>query len=707
MTLTRRELLVSGAGLLIAFHVPRKGRAAQMDKKPSVEPNAFVRVVPDDSVTVVLAHSEMGQGIWTSLAMLVAEEMDCDWSKIRVEHAPAAPAYAHTAYGLQMTGGSTTTWSEFDRYRTVGAMAREMLVRAAADRWKVRPRSLHTENGLVVYRTSRASYGQLAEAAQQLSPPASVRLKGKKDWKLIGKPTRRLDTPEKITGKAQFGIDVQLPRMRTALIARAPVFGGKVKSFDASKAKAVPGVEQIVQVPSGIAVVAANFWSAKLGRDALQIDWDPGPGAELNSGKLLASYRELAKGAGAVAVAEGDADTAIARAARRLEAEYDVPYLAHATMEPLNCTVRLEGGRCEIWTGTQFQGVDQMAAAEIAGVPPQKVVIHTTFLGGGFGRRATLNSHFVAEGVHVAKAAGVAVKVVWTREDDIRGGHYRPMYVHRIEAGVDDKGTPLAWRHTIVGQSILTGTAFEKFTVKDGVDASSVEGAVDSPYLEAVPARRITLHSPRNQVPPQWFRSVGNSHTAFAMESMIDELAWAAGRDPLEYRRALLAHKPRHWRALKAAAEKAGWGTPPPEGRARGLAVHDCFGTIVAEVAEVSVDARRGIRVHKVSCALDCGQAVNPLAIEAQVQGGVVFGLSAALFGAVTLNDGRVEQSNFHDYRVLRIPEMPEVKVQILESDAKMGGIGEPATAPIAAAVANAVYALTRQRLRSLPLRLT
>ncbi len=707
MTLTRRELMVSGAGLLIAFHVPRKGRAAQMDKKPSVEPNAFVRVAPDDSVTVVLAHSEMGQGIWTSLAMLIAEEMDCDWSKIRVEHAPAAPAYAHTAYGLQMTGGSTTTWSEFDRYRTVGAMAREMLVRAAADRWKVRSRSLHTENGFVVYRTSRASYGQLAEAAQQLSPPASVRLKGKKDWKLIGKPTRRLDTPEKITGKAQFGIDVQLPRMRTALIARAPVFGGKVKSFDASKAKAVPGVEQVVQVPSGIAVVAANFWSAKLGRDALQIDWDPGPGAELNSGKLLASYREQAKGAGAVAVAEGDADTAIARAARRLEAEYDVPYLAHATMEPLNCTVRLEGGRCEIWTGTQFQGVDQMAAAAIAGVPPQKVVIHTTFLGGGFGRRATLNSHFVAEGVHVAKAAGVAVKVVWTREDDIRGGHYRPMYVHRIEAGVDDKGTPLAWRHTIVGQSILTGTAFEKFTVKDGVDASSVEGAVDSPYLEAVPARRITLHSPRNQVPPQWFRSVGNSHTAFAMESMIDELAWAAGRDPLEYRRALLAHKPRHWRALKAAAEKAGWGTPPPEGRARGLAVHDCFGTIVAEVAEVSVDARRGIRVHKVSCALDCGQAVNPLAIEAQVQGGVVFGLSAALFGAVTLKEGRVEQSNFHDYRVLRIPEMPEVKVQILESDAKMGGIGEPATAPIAAAVANAVYALTRQRLRSLPLRLT
>ena len=707
MTLSRRDVLVSGAGLLIAFHVPRKGRAAQMDKKPSVDPNAFVRVAPDESVTVLLAHSEMGQGIWTTLAMLIAEELDCDWSKIRVEHAPAAPAYAHTAYGLQMTGGSTTTWSEFDRYRIVGAMARAMLLRAAAERWKVRPRSLRTESGFVVHRTEQLSYGQLAEAAQRLSPPASVELKPKKDWKLIGKPMRRLDTPEKITGKAQFGIDVQVPAMRTALVARSPVFGGKVKSFDASKARAVPGVEQVVQVPSGIAVVATNFWSAKLGRDALQIDWDPGAGAELDTGKLLASYRELAKAPGTLAAAKGDADAALVGAARRLEAEYDVPYLAHATMEPLNCTVRLEGGRCEIWTGTQFHGVDQMAAAQVAGVPPQNVIIHTPFLGGGFGRRATLDSHFVAEGVHVAKAAGVPVKVVWTREDDIRGGHYRPMYVHRIEAGVDEKGLPQAWRHTVVGQSILTGTLFEKFAVKDGVDAQSVEGAADSPYLDAMAARKITLHSPRNQVPPQWWRSVGNSHTAFAVESMIDELAWAARRDPLEFRGALLADKPRHLRALEAAATSAGWGTAPPEGRARGLAVHDSFGSIVAEVAEVSVDARKRIRVHKVSCAVDCGQVVNPLGIEAQVQGAVVFGLSAALLGAVTLKEGRVEQSNFHDYRVLRIPEMPEVRVQILESDVKMGGIGEPATAPIAPAVANAVYALTRQRLRSLPLRLT
>jgi isoquinoline 1-oxidoreductase beta subunit len=709
-TLSRRGLLrsslLSGAGLVIAFHVPRKGRAAALEKKAAVDPNAFVRIAPDDSVTVLLAHSEMGQGVWTTLAMLIAEELECDWSKIRVQHAPAAPAYVHTAFGIQMTGGSTTTWSEFDRYRTVGAMARDMLVRAAAAKWKVSPRSLRTENGFVVRGADKLSYGRLAEAAQKLPPPSSVKLKEKKEWKLIGKPMKRLDTPEKINGKAQFGIDVQVPGMRTALVARSPVFGGKVKSFDAAKAKQVAGVEQVLQVPSGIAVVASNFWSAKVGRDALQIEWDLGPGAQLDSEKLLASYRAQARTGGAVAAEKGDADAALAAAPKRIEAEYDVPYLPHAPMEPLNCTVRLEGGRCEIWTGTQFQTMEQMTAAKIAGVPPENVLIHTPFLGGGFGRRANPVSDFVAEGVHVAKAARVPVKVIWTREDDIRGGYFRPMFLHRIEVGVDARGMPVAWKHAIVGQSILAGTPFEKMMVKNGIDGASVEGVVDSPYLEDVPARRVTLHSPRNEVPVLWWRSVGNTHTAFAMESMIDELAWAARRDPLEFRAAMLAEKPRHLRALRTAAEKAGWGVPPPAGRARGLAVHESFGSIIAEVAEVSVDDDKRIRVHKVTCAVDCGQAVNPLGVEAQVQGAVAFGLSAALHSEVTLKDGRVEQSNFHDYRVLRMPDMPEVAVHILESDAKMGGIGEPATAPITAAVANAVYALTRQRLRALPLRL-
>ena len=528
-----RSSLLSGAGLVIAFHVPRKALAAgpAAPKKQPPTPNAFVRVAPDESVTVLLAHSEMGQGIWTTLAMLIAEELECDWTRMRVEHAPAAPAYAHTAFGMQMTGGSTTTWSEFDRYRTVGAMAREMLVRAAAQRWKVDPKRLRTENGYVHNGGERLSYGQLAEAAEKLEPPASVKLKEAKNWKLIGKPMRRLDSPEKITGQAQFGMDVKFPGLRTAVVARSPVFGGKVRSFEAAKARAVPGVEQVVQVPSGVAVVARDFWSAKTGRDALQIEWDLGPGAALDTGLLEASYRAMARTPGAIAVDKGDCDAALSTAARRLEAEYDVPYLAHATMEPLNCTVKIDGDRCEIWTGTQFQTNDQAAAAGIAGVAPQNVSIHTMFLGGGFGRRATPQSDFVSEAVHVAKAASVPVKVVWTREDDIRGGYYRPLFVHRIEVGLDATGLPVAWKHTIVGQSILAGTPFEAM-IKNGVDETSVEGVVDSPYLEAVAARRVSLHSPRNEVPVLWWRSVGNTHTAFAMESMIDELAARRGAGP-------------------------------------------------------------------------------------------------------------------------------------------------------------------------------
>jgi len=709
--ISRREFLrtslVSGTGLVIAFYVPMKARAAAPARsKPPPRPNAFLRVAPDDSVTVLLAHSEMGQGIWTTLAMLVAEELECDWAKVRVEHAPADPAYAHTAFGMQMTGGSTTTWSEFDRYRTVGAMARDMLVRAAAQRWKVDPRRLRAEKGYVLNGAEKLSYGELAEAAEKLAPPASVKLKDAKDWKLIGKPVRRLDSPEKITGRARFGLDVAFPGLRTAVVARAPVFGGKVRSFDASKARAIPGVEGVVQVPSGVAIVAKDFWSAKVGRDALQFDWDPGPGEAIDSARLEASYRAMARKPGAVAAKRGDLDAALAKAARRHEAEYAVPYLAHATMEPMNCTVKIEGSRCEIWTGTQFQTVDQASAAKIAGVPPQNVSIHTTFLGGGFGRRANPQSDFVSEAVHVAKAANVPVKVVWTREDDTRGGYYRPLFVHRIEVGVDAQGRPIAWNQTIVGQSILVGTPFAAMLVKDGIDETSVEGAVGSPYLKSVRAQRVSLHSPRSEVPVLWWRSVGNTHTAFAIESMIDELAAGAGRDPLEFRAAMLKDSPRHLRALQVAAEKAGWGTRPAEGRARGLAVHESFGSIIAEVAEVSVDEKNRVRVHEVTCAVDCGLAVNPLGIEAQVQGAVAFGLGPTLHSEITLEKGRVRQSNFHDYEVLRLDEMPEVAVHLIPSKAKMGGIGEPAVAPVAPAVANAVFALTGKRLRSLPLRL-
>jgi isoquinoline 1-oxidoreductase beta subunit len=704
--LSRRELLATGTGLVIAFNMPRSGRAAAMHPKAKTDPNAFVRIGPDDTVTLQIGHSEMGQGNWTGLAMLVAEELECDWSKMRVEHSPAAQAYAHLEFGTMAVGGSSTMRTEFGRYREVGAMARDMLVRAAAAQWKTSPHKLHTENGFVVHGSQKLSYGQLANAAMQLAPPNSVKLKKKSDWKYIGKQVRRLDTPEKTNGSAKFGMDVQFEGLRTALVARAPVFGAKVRSFDASKAKAVKGVEQVVQVPSGVAVIAKNFWSAKLGRDALQVEWEKSP--EVDSAALWASYRELSKKPGDVAAKPaGDVDAALGSAATKVEAVYEAPYLAHATMEPLNCTVKIENGTCELWVGTQFQQIDQGAACAILGLTPDKVKVNTPFLGGGFGRRGSPRADIVSEAVHVAKAAGVPVKTVWTREDDMRGGYYRPAFLHRMEAGLDDKGNLIAWKHVAVGQSIMKGTMFEKMMVKDGIDPTSVEGAADSPYLEGLKARSVTLHTTENPVPVHFWRSVGNTHTAFAMEGMIDELAHAAGQDPLDFRLKLLTDQPRHAKVLKAAAQMGGWGTPLPPGRARGLAVHESFKTIVAQCAEVSVDpSDKTIRVHKVSAAIDCGMAVNPLAVEAQVQGSIVYGLTAALYGEITLKDGKVEQSNFHDYRMLRLPEMPVVQVQIIDSGEKMGGVGEPATPPIVPAVANAVFALTKQRLRTLPLKL-
>jgi isoquinoline 1-oxidoreductase beta subunit len=666
MDLSRRTFLKTsamvGGGLVVGFFVPAAARRMALAQGAPAAPaalpeaNAFLRIGGDESVTVVLAHSEMGQGIWTTLPMLLNEELDADWSRIRVEHAPAAPVYRHTAFPIQMTGGSTTTWSELDRYRQVGAVARTLLVAAAAARWGVPPAGCRTEKGYVLCGDRRASYGSLAEAAAKLPPPASVALKDPKDWKVIGQPTRRLDTPEKTTGRAQFGIDVRLPGLLTALVAHPPTFGGRVRSLDATAAKAVPGVRAVFEIPSG------------------------------------------------VAVAGGDAARALAAASAPLVAEYAVPYLAHAPMEPLNCTVRRDAQGCEIWTGTQFQTVDQQRAAEILGLKPEQVAIHTTFLGGGFGRRANVASDFVIEAAHVAKGLDRPVKLVWTREDDIRGGYYRPMAVHRLEGALDERGAPVAWRHRIVTQSILAGTPFAAM-IKDGVDPTCVEGAADSPYATAIPNHRVDLHAVDAGVPVLWWRSVGHSHTAFAVESFVDELAHAAKRDPLEFRRALLARSPRMRAVLELAAAKAGWGSPLPAGRARGLAVHESFGSIVAYVAEVAADGGR-IRVDRVVGAIDCGVCVNPLGVRAQIESGIAFGLAAALHSELTIRDGRVVESNFHDYRVLRLHEMPRVEVHILESREKPGGAGEPGTPPIAPAVANAVFALTGRRLRELPLRL-
>ena len=651
---------------------------------------------------MIVNKSEMGQGVYTSLPMLVAEELACDWNKVHVEAAPVAPIYNHTGFGTQLTGGSTSVASEWERLRTVGATAREMLIEAAADTWKVSKSSCRAEKGVIIHTSGKKlSYGQLAGKAGGMPVPKKVRLKNPSSFTIVGKPTLRLDSPQKVDGKAIFGIDVRTPGVLTALVARSPVFGGKVKSFDATKARSVAGVREIVQVETGVAVAADDFWSAKKGRDALEIVWDEGPSADLSTEGMREQYAKLSKTPGTVARKEGDPGQAMLKASRQLTAEYEVPYLAHAMMEPINCLVDLKTDGCAIWTGTQAQTLDREAAAKVLGLKPEQVQIHTTFLGGGFGRRGNPNSDFVTEATQVTKALRKPVRVLWTREDDMKGGYYRPMWYDRLTAGLDARGNLIAWQHTIVGQSITAGTLFEKGMIKNGIDDTSVEGAADMPY--GIPNMLVDLHSPRLAVPVQWWRSVGHSHTAFVVESFIDEAAHAAGKDPYEFRRALLAANRRHRAVLDLAATKARWGTALPAGRARGIAVHKSFGSSVAEVAEVSVSAGGEVRVHRVVCVVDCGRVINPSTVAAQMESGIVFGLSAALYGAITLKNGKVEQGNFDDYPVLRMDAMPVIEVHIVPSVEAPSGAGEPGTPPIAPAVTNAIFALTGKRVRRLP----
>ncbi len=707
---TRRDFLKGasaiGASLVIGFNWPDIGRSA-FAAGGDFAPNAFVRISPDSSVTVVAKHFEMGQGTTTGIPTILADELDADWAQVRVEFAPFDPArYNNLLFGeAQGTGGSTAIANSYKQLREAGATARALLVQAAAETWDVPDSEITVEKGLVQHKQSgrSAPFGALVEKASALPVPGEVKLKDPKDFTLIGKMLPRKDSPDKARGKAIYTIDMKLPGLLTAVVARSPLFGGKVKSFDATEAKKVKGVTDVVEIPTGVAVVAEGFWAAKTARDALQIEWDDSAAEKRGTDELMAGYKALLDKPGTQVRSQGDAAKALEGADKLIEAVYEYPYLAHAPMEPMDCVVRLAADKCEIWSGCQFPSIDHAVAVAVSGLKPEQVVINTLYAGGSFGRRANPAGDFTLEAVAIARAIGgrAPVKLIWTREDDIRGGRYRPLYAHKLRAGLDKDGNIVGWQHRIVGQSILAGTPFEGVMVKDGVDATSVEGAIEPPYKMA--NFHLDLHTQAAGVPVLWWRSVGSTHTAYAVETMIDELAEAAGKDPLAFRRAIMGDHPRHLGVLNLAAEKAGWGQPVPEGTARGIAVHESFNSYVAQVADVRlVDGK--IKVERVVCAVDCGVPVNPDVIKAQMEGGIGFGLGAILHDAITLTYGAVEQSNFHDYVPLRINEMPKVEVHIVPSDADPTGVGEPGVPPIGPAVANAVYRLTKQRIRSLPM---
>ena len=714
---TRRAFLKSAgalglSALTIGFNLTAPMRrahalAAPNAAPPPFAPNAFLRIGTDDSITVISKHLEMGQGAYTGLATIVAEELDADWARIRVESAPAdAKLYNNFVFGsAQGTGGSSSINNSWPQLREAGAKARAMLVTAAANQWHV-PAAELTVDKSVVYHTAsnrQASFGSLAKMAAALPVPASVQLKDPKDFKLIGKPTTRVDVPAKCDGTAQFTLDVEMPGMLVALLKRPPLFGATVKSFDDGAALNISGVVKVVQVPRGVAVIAKNFWAAKLGRDALKVDWDDANAEKRSSAAIMDEYRRLAEQPAQSARNQGDTGAAFKDAARKVAATFEFPYLAHAPMEPCDAVVKLDAKGCDIWAGDQFQTADQANAARIAGLEPHQVNIHTLYAGGSFGRRANFYSDYIVEAVSIAKAYGAdgtPIKLQWTREDDITGGLYRPTYFHKMEAALSADKKLTGWHHVIVGQSILAGTPMGKGP--GSIDETSVEGAATIAY--SIPNISVQLATTKTGVPVLWWRVVGSSHTTFAVETFIDEVAHEAGVDPLTFRRQLLEQSPRMKAVLELAAEKAGWNSGPlPHGRGRGIAVAEAFKTFVAQVAEVTVDGSGNVKVDRVVCAVDCGTAINPSIIQAQLEGGIGFGLGAALYGAITLDGGRVQQSNFNNYRVLRMNEMPKVEVYIVPSAEHPTGVGEPGVAPIGPAVANAVFAATGKRMHVFP----
>ena len=700
MNLSRRDFLktsaLAGGGLLLGFHVP-KAFGAALAAGATHAPNAWVHIGDDNTITLLCARSEMGQGVFTSLPMLLAEELNVELSAIRVEMAPAAQVYANAFLGAQITGGSTSVREGWEKLRVAGAQVRVMLVTAAASRWSVDANQCRAAKGVVHGPGGQhATYGELAEAAAKLPVPKEVALKDPKDFTIVGKPTKRLDTPAKVNGTAVFGIDVKLPGMVYASLEQCPVIGGKVRSFDAAKARAMPGVIDVVQIPDGVAVVADSYWRARKARETLTVQWDEGAGASLSTESMLAGVRGAAEKEKIISIKKaGDAAAALAGAAKTLKAEYISPYLAHATLEPMNFTADVRDGKCRLIGPTQFQTGAQGAVAGALGLKPEDVTVETTFLGGGFGRR--LDVDFIVQAAQISKAVGRPVKLLWTREDDMTHDFYRPMALHRLAAGLDANGKPVALTFQLTSQSV-TQRAFG--LPKDTLDAFMVEAAV-APYAIPNATHDLVIHDTGLRV--GYWRSVSHALNAFANESFMDELAIAAGQDPCAYRLALLQEQPRLAAVLKLAADKAGWGQPLAPGRTRGIALMEGYDTSMAQVAEISV-AKGVITVHRVVVAADLGRMINPDTVEAQIRSSIIFGLSAALFGEITLANGRVQQSNFHDYPVVRINDAPQIDIVLVNSAEKPGGIGEPATALIGPAVANALFVATGKRLRRLPL---
>ena len=682
----RRTFLQTVAGgLLIRFSLPVKGDVS------ASRLNAYVHVGSDDMVTLFIDKAEMGQGTVTSLSMLLAEELECDWKKVR----PEFPGVDPEQYGpMQGVFGSRSIRTGWVPLRKAGASAREMLAQAAAQKWGIPAAGCRAENGFIVNTASgaRLTYGSLAETAAKLKPPAQVALKDPKQYHLIGTSPKRLDTPIKVDGSAKFGIDVRLPGMQYAVVMRCPVFGGKVASFDATRTKAVPGVLNVVTISNGVAVLASDTWSAMEGRRVLDVKWDEGALANTSTESIRRLFTELVAKPGALARKQGDASTALSGAAKKVEAVYEAPYLAHAPMEPLNCVAHVRSDSCEIWASTQIQTAASQIASKITGLPLKKVQVHTMYLGGGFGRRG--GADYIGEAVEIAKQVSVPVKLTWSREDDLQHDTYRPAAYTRLAAGLDAGGWPVAW----TGRIACPSFGF----VRNGVDSAGVEGMIDMQY--AIPNILVDYHAADVGIPVSYWRSVGYSQNTFFTESFVDELAAAGGKDPLELRRRLLANSPRLLAALNLAAAKAGYGKPLPAGHHHGIAVANNVGSFTAQVAEISVSNGK-LKVHKVVCAVDCGQVIHPAGVAQQIRSGIVFGLTAALKGNITIEKGRVVQQNFHDYEVLRIDEMPLVEAYIVPSEDAPGGIGEAGTPPIAPAVMNAVFAAIGKRIRRLPLR--